>query len=354
MAQRSGSKLQTFGIDRRVFLRRSVATGLASGVGLNGTVAGVLAASCGIDDSTASYSEIDYEWKDEDSVTEENVPSGSDREYAIETQSSAIHASSNYVTSDDRWTHYFYEGAHVVTQRKASYESDSAYEPYENVNNHKLTIDNKDPDRTSLFVTDNSYDVGAVPSPNDSTDSGFGDAAWTAIKFALTAESQKLSIASTAADVVYHLLNNGESDSGDLQEYAWPYGSPFPCEAAHYCHFIIRGHDDYAKANVNLYEYSVADAGNVNNSMTWELRVDPYDGGIQSIDGISETTSTPQPGTDEYESMLEASDQFVKIPADAVEDPSLRALADGEPVYRAVNPDVTVEFEPTAPEEHSP
>ncbi len=130
--------------------------------------------------------------------------------------------------------------------------------------------------------------------------------------------------------------------------------APFPCEAAHYCHFIIRTHEGYAEANVNLYEYSVADAGNVNNNMTWGLRVDPHNGGIQSIDTTSRTTSTPQPGTNEYEAMLEASDQFEKIPAEAIEEPSLRELADGEPVYRAVNPDVTIEFKPTAPEEYSP
>ena len=118
---------------------------------------------------------------------------------------------------------------------------------------------------------------------------------------------------------------------------------------------MIRGHDDYAKANVNVYEYSVADAGNVNNSLSWSIHVDPFNGGIQSLDGPNETTgNTPEQGTDEYTEMLAASDQFVEIPYQEIENPSLRELADGESVFRAVNPAVQITSEPTAPEEYSP
>ena len=134
-------------------------------------------------------------------------------------------------------------------------------------------------------MTENSYDVGAVPSPNDSTDDGgFGDAAFTVLKFALTSASRRLSVATFALDVVGALINNGESDDGSVQEYQWSCSPPNVCEAAHFCHLIVRGQDGYAKANVDVYECSVADEGNVNNNHSWNIYVDPFNGGTTSVD----------------------------------------------------------------------
>lgn len=309
-------------------------TGTATAVaGLGITSETASGASCGIPDESGSYDEVNYEKKKEDSFTEENVPSGSGTEYAIETQTSVLHLESNYVSEDDRWTHYFYEGAHIVTQSKKSYESDSEYTLLENINTHRVTIYNLYEDDTSMFVTDNSYDVGAVPSPNGSTDdNGYADAAFTVIKAALSSASKTFSVATVALDVVGSLINNGEADSGAVQEYQWDYSPPDVCEAAHFSHFIIRGQSGFAKANVDVNEYSVADAGNVNNSHTWNLYVDPFDGGTTSVDA----QSFEQMSRLEKVRYMERSDSFKRIPADEVDS------ADTGPVFQAVDPLVEI------------
>ena len=87
-------------------MRREVLQGIAGAAvttaGLSAAPELADAASCGIPDDDGNYDEVDYEKKKETAVTEENVPTGEGTEYALETRTSVLHLTSNYVSEDDR------------------------------------------------------------------------------------------------------------------------------------------------------------------------------------------------------------------------------------------------------------
>jgi len=327
------SKEKSANVKRRSFLKKASSVGAISGLGISVGTRTVSAANCGISGDEKSYSEIDYNKKDENSTAEEDTSGTID--YSMELQSSVIHSESEYIPTDNRWTHYFYEGAHLVSNEKESWNS--SWSLSSNIQNHKVTIQNKYDGTSSLFVTGNSYDVGAVPSPEGSSDSGFGDAAYTVLTFAISSASAPFSIGTAAAEVAAELLNNNESDSDEsIKDYSWTYTSSRPCEVAHYCHWLIRPYESYTNASVKVYEDSTTDMGSVRPQITWDIFVDPY--GNTNIDDVTSSDVRTMTKSQQIE-LLESMETAVKIPYSEIDDPARKERADGGPIYKVVNPE---------------
>lgn len=335
---------ETQSLDRRNCLKWLAASNvIGSGIAVSGTVSA--GNNCGFDGTSGNYDEINSESEKNEVYSEENIPSGSGYEYAIENRSSAIHGSSEVI--DGRWLHTFYTGSYIMTKRRDRNYSD--YNWFENVYSHRLSIDNKKTSTSSLYTTDNPYDIGAAPSPSGSTDGDYGDAAYTVFKILLSVASAKLATAVSAAELTSQMLDNGESDdSYGYREYTWAYDpSSLPCEASNYCHFMIRNHDDYSTARVKIHEYAVADMGNVNSSVSFTYSVDPM-GNIQSID------SDEVLDMEEQIKIMENSEKFKKIPYEEIENKTKKELANGNPIYRALDPDVSITSQTGAPEKYAP
>lgn len=121
------------------------------------------AASCGIGNDEKSNSEIGYNEKD---ATSTSVADTSTVDYPLELQSSVIHDESEYVSSDNRWTHHFYDGAHLVANEKESWES--SWSTPSNIYHHKLIIENRST-WTSFVDPYGNRDISKVTSSSISS-----------------------------------------------------------------------------------------------------------------------------------------------------------------------------------------
>ena len=289
------------------------------------------------------YSERDPEETEVAQDDKQDNVNGNPYEYAMDNRHSAMLGSSDYI--DGRWQHTFYVGSYFRSYRRPGGSNDSDdWELYREVLSHGMRLDNKREDTSSLYTTNNPYDVGAAPPPNESdSDLGqYGDEAFTAVQLILSRYNPKVAIGLTAAELAYQLLDNDESEQdSDPITYQWNYNEE-KCEAENYCHFIVRPHDDHRIAEVTVDMYASSAFSSTGGDLYFDLYVDPYtsndfdsgDYGDSSLSDMSE---------EERRQFMTESSKFQKIPYDEIEDDHEKEMADGEPIWRALDPQVVIE-----------
>jgi len=317
----------------------------AFGLGAVGTVTASGHCCPCLDGDEKDYSDIDPEESEAAQDNKQENADGDPYEYAMDNRHCAILGSSEKI--DGRWLHTFYVGSYFRSARRPGGSSDSEdWELYPNVNGHYIDIYNKREDTTSIFTTDDPYDVGATPSPNGSdSDLGqYGDEAFTTVQLILSRTNPQVATALTAAELAYQMLDNGEEeqDSGPIS-YSWIYGNGNEkCEAENYCHFIVRPYDGHRIAEVQVTMYAGSGLASVGGDLYFDLYVDPYNS--NNFDSTDYRNSSLSDMSEEEERrFMTDSSKFQKIPYDEIEDDYKREMANGEPIWRALDPQVVIE-----------
>jgi hypothetical protein len=334
-------------INRRNLLQTVGGIGGATALNLGAVGTATASGHCCpcLDGDEKDYSEIDDEDRLSDEDNKQENMDGNPYEYAMDNRYCVILGSSDKVGENQGWTHYFYTSSYYRSARRPGGSSDD-WELYPNVSRHEMTLKNKRENESALEVIDDPYYIGASPSPNNSdSDLGqYGDAAYTALSLIMTRTNPQIATALTGAQLAYQLLDNSEEgEQSDKIRYAWDYQSNAEkCEAVNYCHFIVRTYEDHRKAEVRVWMNGNSSLATVGGDLSFDVYVDPYnsndfestDHGSSSISDMSEA---------EKRQYMEKSSDFKKIPHDEIEDDYKKELANGEAIYRALNPQVTIE-----------
>ncbi|MFC7081085.1 twin-arginine translocation signal domain-containing protein [Halorussus caseinilyticus] len=310
--------------DRRDFLQGVGATGAA-------TTLTSLGALGGLAGSAAAYTEENYEWRKQDRQLASYSPSGSSTEYELELTSSLAYLES-YTDGNGDWVHHFNMGGTAQIMSKQTWEGSSAWSECEDVYRHKIGIYNRNASTSYILASTKDDRTGADPIPQDQ-DGGnnFGDAAFTAMKAAVSEVNKKFNYLMTAAEIVDALLGDADEDEGnDYKEFRWNYSarapSNLPVKAANSCDFKIENDPGYSSAHFDVSNLAVGDKS-TSTSISWTVSVDPM-GNIESLNGGS--VSTADAGLE-------------PVPTDEIpDDEDIQQLADGGTLYRATDPKVTV------------
>lgn len=339
-----GNERTRNGYRRRAILRSAGAAGasMALGGGAVGTVSA--ATSCHLPNQSEQDTEENYEWRRSNS--EYYVDSYSTTyDHLTEIQAGLVYQGSDYIDTVGRWYHFFRSFGAGYTQRKQGWEDKSAYEPIQYMTHQELEISNDNTSVASLYTTDNPADVGAAPSPEDGDDLDYGSAAWTVALAALSTTNTYAAVAVPAGQALAALLNNGESDYGDTVTYTWDYeNGSGPCEAVHFANYEFHSHDGESHCTFHVRQ-EIGHYGHYWAENQFDVYVDPVPDYIYGTEGSTTSDAStasagnrPEPGAPEYTDFLERSNAATKVPLDDIENPRVKELADGGPVYRARNP----------------
>lgn len=333
-------KSSDIGTARRRVLQSlgSVGAGLTFGSATVGTASA--ASGCGLPDKEDSTTEESYLDHDEDPAHYEDTD-GSTYDHLTQLQTSMIYKSADYL--DPEWIHDFRAGGYANTQRKRSWESTSGYELFGNMNYVKLTIENLDSNLAGLWTTSDPDWVGAAPAPSSGNDLNYGKAAYTVMVLAMRTNPYVAGVIG-AAQLAGALLDNNESDSGYIQEYTWDYDwDDEPCENSHFARFRMESKDGNSAAHVAV-DNVATNSGHGGVETSYSMYVDPVGKmSVTSDDSTVDSNTQPRPGDADYTDFLVQNGLARKIPFEKIQDPELRELADGRPVYRALNPQVRIE-----------
>lgn len=329
---------------RRAILRSAGAAGasMAFGGGAVGTVSA--ATACHLPDQREQASEENYEWHR--STSNYYVDSYSTTyDHLTELQAGLVYVGSKYIDLQGQWYHFFRSFGTGYTQRKPGWEDKSQYEPIQYMTHQELKISNDNTSVAALYTTDNPREVGAAPSPDNGDDLNYDSAAWTVALAALSTTNTYAAVAIPAGQALAALLDNGKSDSGDTVTYNWDYeNGSGPCEAVHFAKYEFHSHDGESHCAFNVQQ-EVGHYGHYWAENQFDVYVDPVPDYIYGVEGSTTSdTSTasadnrPEAGAPEYTDFLERTNAATKVPLDDIENPRVKELADGGPVYRARNP----------------
>ncbi|WP_144060703.1 twin-arginine translocation signal domain-containing protein [Salinarchaeum sp. Harcht-Bsk1] len=325
---RRGSKY-----NRRNILRSAGAAGASM------TLAGVLgtasaATSCQLPDQSQQDSLEDYEWERSNSDYYESSNTNP-LTRLTEIQSGLVYLGSKFLEITGKWHHFFRSfGAGYTLQETYS---EGEYEPTSSMSHQELKISNDNEDVASIFVSPNSKEVGAAPSPNNGDDLNYGSAAWTAATAALSGTSTFAAVAIPTVQAFAALLDNGESGSSSSVTYNWSYGtSDAPCESVHFAKYQFKSHEGSHHCNFTVRQEIGQYSG------LWVMN--EYDVFVKAAPYIrtASAESRPEPGTQEYIDFLERTNVATKVPADDLESPRVQELAGDGAVYRAQNPQIHI------------
>lgn len=339
MPENGNGKRTRTATDRRTLLKG--VSGISGGLVLGTVGADVVEAdaACELPDGSGNYSEGNYEWRKEDTDYVEgrwrkgpySIP-----KTKLEIRSSLVYRGAEYNDDPDGsyWEHFFLSGAFLNTKI-------SGGEPDGNIDNHSLTIENRDTSAADIWAPWGSQNdaIGATPPEPDANPAGenFADAAFTVFLGAIASTNPYIGATITAAQATYALVDSPDITSANTKTWEYGYEGTDFCEAIHYSYFTMRCEQGHSEAGVTVRNEAEQYHGSGTVSKEWNVYVDAVP------DGIETTAKTDRQlvGTDEYTSFLESSDQFVEISEE--ESYSRSEKSDETTIYRARDPLVRLE-----------
>ena len=259
-------------IDRRTALKT---TGVALSTGAALTLVGSAGAKHTCPDSGcggSSYNELssdEYIWKKSDyrAVVDDQTEHGGCCKSRGVLASSLMYLDVQK-SPEGEYEHYFDAASSFTTYRKSMYD-DEGYQKVDDVYRNKVTIDNHLPDSSFISANRRDDDVGAHPAPSDDSDngSGWGDAAFTALKATVSEINDKFNYAITAAEIGDALIVDGDATTDNSRkEFAWPYDSgDYEQEASTATRFMIENNDNASDIDFSFYHEGNSNADSAVN-----------------------------------------------------------------------------------------